>query len=177
VGKSKTSSQALTAAERREEILRLRKRGLSYTEISSRMGIQRSACHRHVKTALAQLNEKVDHETEEYRRLESERLDLLISEGWAIHEKATDPDTGAGYFGKNGSPGEVALKALEQIRKAMADFRKLWGLDGPIKVEGSGPGGGPMGFTLAGLAQRGAELLSQDQGCVTWCPAAPTIAS
>lgn len=59
-----------------------------------------------------------------------------------------------------GQSGNPAL--LEKALKAMSDIRAIWGAEAPRKVEGSGPGGGPIEFRdVTGARQELGEALAR----------------
>lgn len=59
-----------------------------------------------------------------------------------------------------GQSGNPAL--LEKALKAMADIRAIWGAEAPRKLEGSGPGGGPIEFRdVTGARQELGEALAR----------------
>ncbi len=75
MGKSKAAPERLTAAERKQRAVELRKLGFSYQKIADQMGISVSGAHKMVTTALKEINDKTADSAEELRRLELERLD------------------------------------------------------------------------------------------------------
>jgi hypothetical protein len=105
-----TSARRLTAAQRRTIALEQRKRGRTFQQIGSLLGISRQAAHKLVKTELDRLKKQCNELAEETRTLELLRLDSLQFAFWG---KATRGDT----------------KACHQVLKVMERRSKLLGLD------------------------------------------------
>jgi len=96
--------------------LRLRSLGMSYQAIADQMGVTKATAYNRCQRALAAIPaEAVD----EFRRLEGQRLDLLL-------EKAMD---------KALSEEKGALFAIDRVLAIMDRRAKLMGLDAPIKTE------------------------------------------
>ena len=73
----------LNAKQRQTQALELRKAGLTYNEIATRLGYNSyQAAYKAVKTALKQLAEQTSHSANELRTLENERLDRLHTIAW-----------------------------------------------------------------------------------------------
>jgi hypothetical protein len=109
----------------RRQCLELRRSGLTYEEIGSRLGITRQGAHKHVKRALEQLAATTAEDASALRTLELLRLDRYLA---GLDTSATNGDVGAVH---------AALKLAE--RRA-----KLLGLDAPTKQELTGKDGGPL---------------------------------
>lgn len=122
---SKTSQRRLTATERQQQALELRRAGVGFQEIADEVGYASpSGAYKAVTTALKKtLQEPAD----EVRRLELERLDRLFRGVW---EQATSGDT----------------SALDRALKIMNRRAELLGLDAPEKHDVTS-GGEPMQVT------------------------------
>ena len=113
----------MTKFERTEEqahldtaALRLRSLGFSYQAIADQMGVTKATAYNRCQRALAAIPaEAVD----EFRRLEGQRLDLLLEKAM---EKALSEEKGA-------------LFAIDRVLAIMDRRAKLMGLDAPIKTE------------------------------------------
>lgn len=127
MGRSRTSGQELLIKERRDRVVSMRKTGANLGLIAQAIANDpkfqspkycESQVHRDIKASLNELNEQCLMTTEEYRRLELERLDDLQ---FKLQSKLKIGDVGA---------VNAALKIGE--RRA-----KLLGLDAPflVKVE------------------------------------------
>ena len=123
MAQSSTSGQRLVGVEREVACLELRKAGLSYRAIAARLNIGKSSAHRAVTRALRKLNEKSTEETDEYRRLQSERLDDLLENLW---------------------PNRHKPQYVDRILRVLERRAKLYGLDAPTKSEIAVAGGGPL---------------------------------
>lgn len=113
---SHTSPIKLRAAQRRLEAIQLRRDGLSFTEIGSRLGISRQMANRIVRRELQNLQALSLQEADLLRTLEADRLDLLLK---SFMPKAREGDHKA---------ADVVLKVID--RRA-----KLFGLDAPTRTE------------------------------------------
>ncbi len=109
---SKTSPSRLEAAEKRIAVLRLRRDGLSYTEIGERLGIHRSRAHQIVTEEMGVLSKELAETREELRQLELERLDRMHQAVWASAEQGNH-------------------EAIDTVLKLMNRRAKLRGLDAP----------------------------------------------
>ena len=98
------------------EALRLRSRGMTYQKIADSLGVTKATAYNRVQRALAAIPaEAVD----EYRRLETERLDSLLE---MALEKALDPNNKSSLF------------AVDRTLAIMDRRAKLLGLDSPVKT-------------------------------------------
>jgi len=96
--------------------LKLRSLGMSYQAIADQQGTTKATAYNRCQRALAAIPaEAVD----EFRRLEGQRLDLLL-------EKAMD---------KALSEEKSAMFAIDRVLAIMDRRAKLMGLDAPIKTE------------------------------------------
>ena len=121
----------MTAAERKQRAVELRKLGFTYQKIADQLGVSVSAAHKMVMTALKELNEKTVEGAEELRRLELERLDE-----WLLRIAQEI---------KNGN----VLGAIDRGVRIMDRRAKLLGLDAPQRAEFAGPDGGPVEVEVA----------------------------
>lgn len=124
--KPKTSPERLDAAAKALEAVRLRRNGMTYQEVADEIGYSsKSSAFEAVKRGLAEVRDLTAEEAEELRTLEAMRLDGALQVAWAIME---DEDAG----------NETRLKAVDRVVKTSESRRKLFGLDGPIKINLSG---------------------------------------
>lgn len=113
----------MTAVERQRDALELRKSGLSYDAIATRLGYAHaSGAHKAVTLALKRT---IQEPADELRRVEVERLDAALS---AIWKKVLSGDTWA----------------IDRMLKIMERRAALLGLDAPQRREVTGKDGGPM---------------------------------
>lgn len=104
----------VSAAEKQAEALRLRKAGLTYEEIADRLGYaNKSGAY---KTVMSALRKIVQEPADELRKLEIERLDVMLASLWPFILK--------------GSPRHVEIGLKVMDRRAA-----LLGLDAPKVVE------------------------------------------
>jgi len=82
MSESTQSPRKTTAAERKAQALSRRIGGFTFQQIADEMHITRQAAHALVKSALAELNEKIAESATELRRLELERLDTMRRALW-----------------------------------------------------------------------------------------------
>ncbi len=101
-----------------EEILRLRCAGLSLRAIGERVGLSHQGVSDRITAAIQEL---VNPAAEEWRALESARLDDLTRRAYGVLDEA--------------ETGETALKAIGQLERLSASRRKLWALDLPTPVD------------------------------------------
>lgn len=119
---SASQSRAVIAAERRARALQLRKEGANFDQIAEELGMSRSAAHKTVQRAIAELATLAETEVAELRALESARLDELHQAVW--------PQAVAGD-----------LPALDRVIRIMERRARLLGLDAPAKVASTNPEG------------------------------------
>jgi len=156
---SKTSGRSIEIAERIEQILELKKRGLTLAAIGERVGLAPSTVHQHIKKALEELNEKGHENIDRWRRLESERLEVVIREAFAVFEAASDRTVIVRGVAHTIHDMDSQLKAIETIRKATMDQAKLWGAF-TAKVDVSGAVGV---FDATAIMQKSLEYLHDDR--------------
>lgn len=105
-------------AEQDEEILRLRCAGLSLRAIGERVGLSHQGVSDRIAAAIREL---VNPAAEEWRALETARLDDLTRRAYEVLDGAES--------------GETALKAIAQLERLSASRRKLWALDMPQPID------------------------------------------
>jgi len=99
------------------EALKLRSNGLTYQKVADYLGVSKSTAFERVQRALAAIPREA---VEEYRKLENERLDLLLEK---VLDKALAEDDNKGF--------------LFAVDRALAIFErkgKLNGTDSPVKT-------------------------------------------
>ena len=141
MGESLAGRERLTAAERKQRAVELRKLGFSFQKIADQMGISQSGAHKMVVSALQELNERTVEGAEELRRLELERLDE-----WLLRIAQEI---------KNGN----VLGAIDRGIRIMDRRAKLLGLDAPQRAEIAGPDGGPI--EVADARERLLEMIER----------------
>lgn len=126
--------QALVS-KRRAQAIALRMAGMDYATIAERLDYgSPQAASKDLFRALRSYREEEEAKVEEWRQLESQRLDRLQAAAWA---KALKGD----------------LKAIETVLKVISQRSKLLGLDMPLRTEVSGPNGGAVPVGPVGIAQ------------------------
>jgi DNA-binding Lrp family transcriptional regulator len=105
-------------AEQDEQILRLRCSGLSLRAIAARVGLSHQGVSDRITDAIRELVSPV---AEEWRALETARLDDLTVRAYRVLDEAES--------------GETALKAIAQLERLSASRRKLWALDVPTPLD------------------------------------------
>ncbi|MDX3314558.1 helix-turn-helix domain-containing protein [Streptomyces sp. ME08-AFT2] len=105
-------------AEQDEEILRLRCAGLSLRAIAARVGLSHQGVSDRITAAIEELVSPV---AEEWRALETARLDDLTQRAYQVLDGAES--------------GETALRAIAQLERLSASRRKLWALDMPVPLD------------------------------------------
>lgn len=108
----RTEEQALTDTE----ALRYRSKGMTYQKIADVMGVTKAAAYNRVQRALRAIPAEA---VEEYRKLETERLDTLLE---LAMRKAESEDKGF-------------LFAIDRILAIMDRRARLLGLDAPVKTQ------------------------------------------
>lgn len=126
--------QALVS-KRRAQAIALRMAGMDYATIAERLDYgSPQAASKDLYRALRSYREEEEAKVEEWRQLESQRLDRLQAAAWA---KALKGD----------------LKAIETVLKVISQRSKLLGLDMPLRAEVSGPNGGAVPLGAPSIAQ------------------------
>ncbi len=88
---SKSAGVRLTAAERKQKALELRKAGCSYQVIGDELGVSRQQAHRYVTAALESIRKETAEEADNLRTIELERIDALFLECYAAAKKGNFP--------------------------------------------------------------------------------------
>lgn len=134
---------------RRAEAVKLRVRGLSYSQIAERLNISKAQAHIDVTTSLKESAGERSKDLEESRELELQRLDNAISKVTDILERELGfdlqgiaPDEVAALVGDQ---SELVLKAADRLVKLSAERSKLLGLYAPTKQEVQGNMGVSLG--------------------------------
>jgi hypothetical protein len=127
-------TQALVS-KRRAQAIALRMAGMDYATIAERLDYASpQAASKDLYRAMRSYREEEESKVEEWRQLESQRLDRLQAAAWG---KALKGD----------------LKAIETVLKVISQRSKLLGLDMPLRAEVSGPNGGAVPVGPVGIAQ------------------------
>jgi len=129
MSESAQSPRKTTATERKAQALSRRIGGFTFQQIADEMHITRQSAHALVKSALAELNEKIAESATELRRLELERLDTMRRAVW----------------------GEVLkgdLQSIDRALKISARLSALAGLDAPVKTDMTS-GGKALTFVIS----------------------------
>ena len=114
---SKSSPRQIAAAERLSKAIEMRKAGATYAFIAQQLGYaSESGAFYAVNQALQALNEKINEDLTEMKRLERERLDRLMVTLW--------PKALEGH-----------LATVDRILRIMERRARLMGLDAPAKAE------------------------------------------
>lgn len=117
-------------SERRTEIWEYRKSGLSVRAIAEKMKMSSATVYKDIRATLDELKELRLTDMDQWRDLELERLDDIVSKAYSVYAR-TQEDS-------------IRLGALDRLLKASQERRKLLGLDAPAKTEISGPDGQPL---------------------------------
>jgi len=131
MSESTQSPRKTTATERKAQALSRRIGGFTFQQIADEMGVSRQAAHALVKSALAELNEKIAESAAELRRLELERLDTMRSAVW-------------------GGVLKGDLQSIDRALKISARLSALAGLDAPTKQDITS-GGDKIIVTIKGI--------------------------
>jgi AcrR family transcriptional regulator len=117
-----TSAYMAVTEEKREQIYRLRMRGLTYAQISKEVGLNETTCHYHVAKIMTERKRLNDELLERMVILEVDRLDSMLE---GLYQQAFDKS------GKHVLPPAMIDRAL-----AIMDRRaRLLGLEAPTKNE------------------------------------------
>lgn len=134
-------AQRANTAQRRREAIDMRMAGSSYQQIADALGYAtRGAACQDVTRALEQAVAEQTQSAEAYREEELQRLDLLLTEAWAILKRAhvTVSHGKLIYDERTGEPlldDGPTLQAIDRILKIQERRSKYLGLDAPTKVE------------------------------------------
>lgn len=110
------SAEKAAILERQIKALELRKAGYSFRAIGKRLGVTHVQAYRDVNNELKELGSRIQHDADELRQLELERLDTIHR---ALRREVLDGNPAA---------ANATLKTME--RRA-----KLLGLDKPTEIK------------------------------------------
>ncbi len=130
----RTDQQKLTAAERRDKVMGMRRTGATYESIAKTLGISKSQVGRDIERAIADLPR---HNSEQLVALTNERYELVI--------RSLAPQVVKGHIG-----------ATQQFLNAIAGQKKLFGLDAPQKLD--------LGMPEIDLDKAAAEIMAAVRG-------------
>jgi len=147
---SKTSQRRMTAKEREFKSLEMRKAGATYLQIGDQLGITETGAYRAVMRSLKRLNETINEEALEVRRLELERLDAMLIALWPQARK--------------GNQG-----AVDRVLRIMERRAKFLGIDAPTKQDITSGGDKLQSINMASLTLNQLQLLisGEDIGSIT----------
>lgn len=126
---SKSAPTVHTALERMREAHRLRMDGMKQVDIAAQLGVNQSTVARYLAQARAELVEETQGLAATLRRREAEGVRAAIEAAWQIVDaclEAEDPVVKA-----------KGAAAVGQVFKGEERLARLYGLDAPIRVEGS----------------------------------------
>ncbi|MEU9703121.1 hypothetical protein [Streptomyces sp. NPDC047981] len=137
-------------AERRAQLIRLRRKGVPFDDDRILDLGYSSAGHatKDLIRALAQRRDDQAAEASIYRQQENERLDALLEAAWPHATKTRPVYKDGEYVGD-----ELDMRAVDTVLRLMDRRAKLNGLDMPVKAELSGPGGGAVRLEHVKLAE------------------------
>ena len=107
---------ALRTAELRAEVIRLRRAGKMYDEVTAMTGVPRGTAHRWVKEALKAAAAELGEISEVYRAESMDRLTVLLGACWDRAVKGSD-------------------KHISEARRIISDMNDLMGAKAPVQVE------------------------------------------
>ena len=134
------SPAEIQKAEKQVEALKLRKSGKSYTEIALELHITQNQAGCLVRDAL---HEMVQEKVDDMRKIEASRYDELLARAIkSIEEYEVDVKLFHETVGKQGKCAEpkVIIATQQHILEISREYRKLWGIDKPLKIEATGTG-------------------------------------
>jgi len=129
MGQSKVNQARIQSLERQRQALELRRQGLRYEQIASKLGIDVSNAWRLVMRAYQRSLKQNDAEAEFNRKLDLERLDAALAAIWP------QVNAGKGW-------------AIDRLLGILERRARLLGLDSPQKQETD------IGETLARVLER-----------------------
>jgi hypothetical protein len=140
----KTDAQQIGAAERRLQVLELRKQCKPFRAIGEQLGVSGKTAWQDYQQAMAELAELEQAEAETMRLLESARLDMA--------REALAPKVMRGN-----------AEAIEAWRRLSESYRKLWGLDRPTLTALTNPDGTPLAMHYVELRAAVLAVLPPEQ--------------
>ena len=135
----KTSARTIRAAERRHEVVKLRKEGMTGSEIAERLGYAgRSGPEMAILTEMKLLRKAITEDVEELRRDETAKMLAQAHALIKVQEEAkASYENSKDEFGV-GDPNHqaVIIKAAETNVRVSERVGSLWGLDKAIINDG-----------------------------------------
>lgn len=122
MARSKVSEQSITAREREEKALKLRRDGLRYEDIGIRLGISKTGAYKTVQRAYARSLKVADDAAAFNRSLDLGRIDTAVTLVMREIEAGN-------------------LKAVDRLPPLLDRRAKLLGLDAPTKISPTDPTG------------------------------------
>lgn len=129
---SPTGARRMTAAERTQKAVALRKAGRTYDQIRRALGISKGAAVKAVQRGLFEMREETSKDAEDLRVMEAARLDEAQAAIWA---KVVAGD----------------LAAIDRFTRISQRRAALLGLDAPTRAELTGKDGGSISLSVAGF--------------------------
>lgn len=172
--------------EREREAWRMRVQDLmTHDEIAAKLNVDRSTVGKMLKRMRTKFEGTTQEEVEQFRMEQLETLQMMAAEAlnaWRRSlqsEKSVTKKKGSGGEDDEGSGGgrggEVTItnvrdsdgdpRFLAEARAAMADIRKIMGVDAPMKTESTVTGSGPGG---AILTQELSKLTVEQLRALAW---------
>jgi len=133
----KSSANTIRVAENVAKAMELRTAYHTFEAIGRQLGVSRAMAHRYVLQGQEELVKRTVKSAAVHREHEAERLSRLGLIANALLQRA---------LGKQDEKG--ALAAVAELRKISESYRKLYGLDAPVKTEITGADGQPLGGVL-----------------------------
>lgn len=130
---SPTGARRMTAAERTQKAVALRKAGRTYDQIRRALGISKGAAVKAVQRGLFEMREETSKDAEDLRVMEAARLDEAQAAIWA---KVVAGD----------------LAAIDRFTRISQRRAALHGLDAPTRTQVTGKDGGPIQHAIGSLA-------------------------
>lgn len=144
----KAASQKLTKAEKKRKALELKKAGLSYRQVADRLGISTTSAHRYIAEALSELTKQNAELAQEYRMLQLERYEYLLT--------TLQTQIAKGNLG-----------AIEKARRICDSITNLMGAAAPTKIASTTPDGeeqAPQGVVVVPAVAGSVEEWLQEYG-------------
>lgn len=136
-----TKAQSVAIAKRRAEAVAMRMTGASFQAIADALGYNsRGAACQDVSRALEAAVAEQTRAVEVYREEELQRLDLLLSEAWAVLKRQHVLVSNGRIVRDDETDQPIAddgptLAAIDRVLKIQERRAKFLGLDAPTKVE------------------------------------------
>jgi predicted transcriptional regulator len=138
---SKTSKQAVTAAQLRVKIIELRKQGLTHAEIAAEVGVVRTTVTKHLSAAMADLATQRLEGANDLRAMELAQLMEVRDRAlvaWARYEgqnAVVVVGSGPQAYVSEGEPIDAkGARLLAEVTRVSESIRKMLGLDAPQVV-------------------------------------------